>query len=105
VAATEFIKLGELLRQFASREEILSTGYNEVPYPGGGSIWGCQISQAKPDNRDFIIGYDSSARMALELISDVLRRLGDADWLGDWTKRIDPDIVAHLLCLRVTTRR
>ena len=38
--------------------EILSTGCNEVPYPGGGSIWESQINENRRDNRDFIIGYD-----------------------------------------------
>lgn len=75
--------------------EILATGCNEVPYPGGGSIWESQIDETKKDNRDFIIGYDSSVRMAHELVSEVLRRLGDAGWLNDEQKKTDPDTLAQ----------
>jgi deoxycytidylate deaminase len=75
--------------------DILSTGCNEVPYPGGGSIWESQIDEMKKDNRDFVIGYDSSVRMAHELISEVLRRLGDAGWLNEEKKKIDPDTLAQ----------
>jgi cytidine deaminase len=75
--------------------EILTTGCNEVPYPGGGSIWESQISDDRKDNRDFVIGYDSSVRMAHELIREVLKRLGDQDWLTEEKKSIDPDILAQ----------
>jgi deoxycytidylate deaminase len=75
--------------------EILSTGCNEVPYRGGGSIWESQISESKKDNRDFIVGYDSSVRMAHELVSEVLKRLGDAGWLAGDKKAIDPDSLAE----------
>jgi cytidine deaminase len=78
-----------------SNGEILSTGCNEVPYPGGGSIWESQISEQRKDNRDFVIGYDSSVRMAHELVSDVLKRLGDAGWLSAKKKRTDPDTLAQ----------
>jgi deoxycytidylate deaminase len=47
--------------------EILATGCNEVPYPGGGSIWESKIPEGGKDNRDFVVGYDSSVRMAHEL--------------------------------------
>lgn len=75
--------------------EILSTGCNEVPYPGGGSIWESQIGPDKKDNRDFVIGYDSSVRMAHELVSEVLERLSKAGWLNDEKKELDPDTLAQ----------
>lgn len=75
--------------------EILATGCNEVPYPGGGSIWESQISLTRKDNRDFVVGYDSSVRMAHELISEVLKRLGEKDWLAPDKKAVDPDTLAQ----------
>jgi cytidine deaminase len=75
--------------------EILATGCNEVPYPGGGSIWESQISDSKKDNRDFVIGYDSSVRMAHELVSEVLVRLRDAGWLAEEKKEVDADTLAQ----------
>jgi deoxycytidylate deaminase len=83
-----------------SNGDILATGCNEVPYPGGGSIWESQISEDKKDNRDFIIGYDSSVRMAHELVSDVLKRLAEAGWLSDDKKAIDPDTLAQTALFR-----
>lgn len=74
---------------------ILATGCNEVPYPGGGSIWESQISEHRKDNRDFIVGHDSSVRMAHELISEVLKRLADSGWLSDQKKGVDPDTLAQ----------
>jgi cytidine deaminase len=61
----------------------------------GGSIWECNVSETKRDNRDFVIGYDSSVRMAHELISEVLERLGKAGWLSDDKKGIDADTLAQ----------
>jgi cytidine deaminase len=75
--------------------EILAYGCNEVPYPGGGSIWESQISEDRKDNRDFVIGYDSSARMAHELVCEVLERLGAANWLIGPKKDTDPDTLAQ----------
>jgi deoxycytidylate deaminase len=75
--------------------EILAAGCNEVPYPGGGSIWESQISEDRKDNRDFIIGYDSSVRMAHELVREVLDRLSNAGWLSDDKKKEDPDTLAQ----------
>jgi cytidine deaminase len=78
-----------------SNGAILSTGCNEVPYPGGGSIWESEIDETRPDNRDFVVGYDSSVRMAHELISEVLKRLSATGWLNDAKKAIDPDTLAQ----------
>lgn len=78
-----------------SKGEILATGCNEVPYPGGGSIWESQISEERKDNRDFVVGYDSSVRMAHELISEVLRRLRENGWLTEEKNKIDPDNLAQ----------
>ncbi len=75
--------------------DILATGCNEVPYPGGGSIWESQISLSRKDNRDFVVGYDSSVRMAHELISEVLKRLGEKGWLAADKMAMDPDTLAQ----------
>jgi len=55
--------------------EILASGCNEVPAVGGGSVWECEVQDGRTDNRDFVIGYDSSVRMAHELIAEVFERL------------------------------
>lgn len=75
--------------------EILATGCNEVPYPGGGSIWESQVSLDRKDNRDFVVGYDSSVRMAHELISEVLKKLNDRGWLADDKQKMNPDTLAQ----------
>jgi cytidine deaminase len=59
--------------------EILVTGVNEVPKPGGGQYWAGDI----PDLRDFQVGYDVNERQKQELIMDILMRLQqDGGWLS-----------------------
>ncbi len=65
----------------AEEGEILAAGCNEVPKPGGGAIWDGRSTKNSPDNRDFVIGYDPSVRMAHELISELLEKLGTHKWL------------------------
>jgi deoxycytidylate deaminase len=75
--------------------EILATGCNDVPHAGGGVIWENQISQINKDNRDFVVGYDSSVRMSHELIAEVFKKMADAGWLSNKYKKIDPYVLAQ----------
>lgn len=75
--------------------EILASGCNEVPAAGGGSVWECEVQKRRPDNRDFVIGYDSSVRMAHELIAEVLTRLKEQGWLSSERSKIDSDELAQ----------
>ncbi len=75
--------------------EILASGCNEVPTVGGGSVWECEVQDGKVDNRDFVIGYDLSVRMAHELISEVLSRLKEHGWLAPTQAATDPDQLAQ----------
>lgn len=60
--------------------EIIVTGVNEVPKPGGGQYW----TEDQPDHRDFRIGYDVNERQKLELITDILSKLQEAEtWLTE----------------------
>jgi deoxycytidylate deaminase len=62
-----------------SKGELLLTGVNEVPKPGGGQYW----TDSVPDHRDFRYGYDENERQKLELVVDVLQRLQIATgWLA-----------------------
>ena len=62
--------------------DIIAAGCNEVPKAGGGSVWETGASEEDPfDDRDFRIGYDSSARMKQQLVGEMLSRLAKAGWL------------------------
>jgi deoxycytidylate deaminase len=63
------------------RGEIIAIGCNEVPIAKGGSFWEGDGEQYI-DNRDFKIGYDSSARMKKELFEEVFAKLREAEWLS-----------------------
>ncbi len=54
--------------------EILSTGCNDVPSPGGGLYW----EDDDGDKRDFRLGKDSNAMRRREIIVDVAKRLTGA---------------------------
>ncbi len=79
----------------SSSGEILASGCNEVPAVGGGSVWDCEVQNGRPDNRDFVIGYDSSVRMAHELIAEVFSRLQEEGWLSPERSGADVDELAQ----------
>jgi len=58
--------------------EIMAVGCNEVPHPNGELMWG----ESSNDRRDFVIGYDSSAKMKGYIISEVMKRLDDGGLLN-----------------------
>ena len=79
----------------SSSGEILASGCNEVPAVGGGSVWECEIQNGRTDNRDFVIGYDSSVRMAHELIAEVFSRLQEEGWLCAGRANMDVNQLAQ----------
>ena len=57
--------------------EVVVTGTNEIPKPGGGQYW----VGDDPDFRDFMIGYDENARQKLAIITDLITSLQAQEWL------------------------
>ncbi len=75
--------------------ELIAAGCNEVPSAGGGAIWEDAPDQKTHDYRDFKKGYDATARMQREMVTEILERLGQAGWLGDECRNIDPVDLAN----------
>jgi len=60
--------------------EIVVTGMNEVPKPGGGQYW----AGDNPDLRDFRLEFDVNERQKHELITDMLLKLQSyGGWLSE----------------------
>lgn len=59
--------------------ELLVTGTNEVPKPGGGQYW----TGDDPDHRDFTAGVEFNDHQKYVVVQDVLQRLSDAGWLNE----------------------
>jgi cytidine deaminase len=81
---------GDLSRQVGAaivrgNLDILSTGCNEVPAPGGGPYW-----PGDDDRRDYVEGYDSNVLHKNKMIKQVLRRLEDKGLLNE--KITEPDL-------------
>ncbi len=72
--------------------DIIAVGTNEVPKPGGGLYW----SGDNPDRRNFRLGEDSSDRMKLNVLVDILRRVRDAKLLRDDRSNVE-DLARSLL--------
>ncbi|WP_267908500.1 anti-phage dCTP deaminase [Antrihabitans stalagmiti] len=72
--------------------EILVTGVNEVPKPGGGQYW----PDDNPDHRDFRSGFDVNERLKLTLITDILAKLQQAPgWLSKEFQKEELSKLAH----------
>lgn len=59
--------------------EVLVTGANDVPKPGGGQYWPGDV----PDHRDFTMEYEMNDRVKLDVALDVLDRLQKAGLLNE----------------------
>lgn len=71
--------------------EILVTGTNDVPKPGGGQYWAGEA----PDYRDFQYGYDYNDQQKLAIMTDIVQRLRDAPgWLVEGRRKMDPEQLA-----------
>ena len=84
LAKTASTRSADLSRQVGAailthNGEVLAVGCNEVPHPNGQYIWESDIL----DKRDFQIGYDSTARMKTQIISEILKRFSDNKWLSE----------------------
>ena len=68
--------------------DIVSVGTNEVPKAGGGQYW----EGDQPDHRDFAKGYDSSDRLKMANLGELLEKLGRAGgWLTPETVSLKPE--------------
>jgi deoxycytidylate deaminase len=67
--------------------DIIAVGTNEVPKAGGGLYW----TNDKPDQRDFVLGYDSNDRHKRNLLADLLERLKNENWLSDEKRKLSTD--------------
>ncbi|TWT14954.1 anti-phage dCTP deaminase [Reyranella sp. CPCC 100927] len=58
---------------------ILGVGCNDVPKAGGGVVW----SGDTDDFRDFVIGYDASAKKKREIVREIFSNLRQANWIAE----------------------
>lgn len=58
--------------------EVLVTGTNDVPKPGGGQYW----VGDQPDFRDFQLSYETNDIGQREVVQDALERLRSAGWIS-----------------------
>lgn len=71
--------------------EVLATGCNDVPRPGGGQPW----EGDKDDHRDFAEWQrDANDSKKFELVSELLSELKDAEWLAGELSELGPDELA-----------
>lgn len=88
VARTASLRSADLARQvgaviIGSKGRIISVGCNEVPSAGGGYYWESNTILAdESDHRDHAIGYDSTARMKREIISELIARFKASGWIA-----------------------
>ncbi len=83
-AQTAALRSGALGRQVGAaitnvEGDIIAVGTNEVAKAGGGLYW----DGDSPDQRDHILGQDSSDNLKRRLFGDVLKRLQEKKWLAD----------------------
>lgn len=78
--------------------DIIAVGTNEVPKSGGGLYWTGDI----PDQRDFILGYDSNDRSKRNLLGDLFERLKKEGWLSE---ALNGTSIEDLLALAIGTPR
>ena len=76
-----------------ARGELLVTGTNEVPAPGGGQYW----AGDERDFRDFVAGHDANERQKYAIVEDLLRRLQAQGWLSNQHETPLQDLVRESL--------
>lgn len=77
--------------------EIIASGCNEVPKVGGGAIWEEDIDDNAKERRDFGLGYDSTALMKREILTEVVRTLKDEWFKAEVAERTDESLVDEML--------
>lgn len=58
--------------------DIVAVGTNEVPRSGGGPYW----PEDSDDSRDFVHGVEINDVLKRRMLSDIIKRLGEAKWLS-----------------------
>jgi deoxycytidylate deaminase len=93
-AAFRSADLGRQVGAAIATEEgdIIAVGTNEVPKAGGGLYW----TEDKPDQRDFVLGYDSNDRRKRNLLADLLERLKMEGWLSEDKKKLKTEDLLEL---------
>lgn len=66
--------------------EVIATGCNDVPRPGGGQYW----PDHEVDLRDFQLGRDANVHGKFGMARSILRDLSDAGWLSRERADMDP---------------
>ena len=75
--------------------EILVTGCNDVPMPGGGQNWD---GESVRDHRDHALGYDANDRHKFKLTEELMEALKTAGWLAaDFSERDASQLAAWAL--------
>jgi len=77
--------------------EIIASGCNEVPKVGGGAIWEEDIDDNAKERRDFGLGYDSTALMKREILTEVVKALKGQWFKDDVAVRSDESLVDEML--------
>lgn len=79
-----------------SRDAIVSTGCNDVPYPGGGMFYEGRADAT--DNRDHTVEFDPNSSEIVNVIMEVVAAFKKADILDqDIAKKTDEEIVTALM--------
>jgi deoxycytidylate deaminase len=73
--------------------DIIAVGTNEVPKAGGGLYW----AGDEPDNRDFVLGFDSNDKRKRNLLADLLERLKKENWLSPDKSKLETDEALKLV--------
>lgn len=74
--------------------DIVAVGTNEVPKAGGGLYWAGDV----PDQRDFVLGYDSNDKSKRNLLADLLERLRKEGWFCEQIQNMGtPEMLARAI--------
>lgn len=70
--------------------ELLVTGTNDVPKPGGGQYW----TGDSPDHRDYRTGSEANDHHKYLVVQDAIQRLDSAGWLSQELSESNPAALA-----------
>jgi len=73
-----------------SDAELLATGTNDVPKPGGGQYW----TGDSPDHRDYRTGGEANDHHKYLVVQDAIQRLDSAGWLAPELATTNPGALA-----------
>src|SRR4029077_11093706 len=78
-AALRSAELGRQVGAAIARNDgdIVAVGTNEVPMAGGGLYW----CDERPDQREFVVGFDSNDSHKRNLFTETIKHLQEAGWL------------------------